>query len=249
MLANRSPIGVSRAAPSKSRFHSWSGFFIAFLLVLTSACSHDGAATLDSAKWVARAFVPSAAGYAPATRLDPRYRYLRVQLGQGAPALLVLGDVDPHPLGPIEVWYSANGEVLKLQNGRVVATHGLVTDWPAVRFERAPVAWKEVGTEGSSYVRLRDEIPSYRYGLRQTVTIRQSAQTPKLQSLSTWSPNRAARYQWYQETVPDVNGSASVSWFALGVREGVHTVVFSEQCIAPGLCLQIQPWPADEGDL
>lgn len=249
MLAKSSPADVTRPLPPKSRFFCWSGFFIVFGLVLTSACSHDTAATLASASFVARAAMPGNAEGALPARLDPRYRYLRVQVSQATPALMVLGYLDPHPLGPIEVWYSATGEVLKLQNGRVVATQGLATDWPMVRFERAPVAWAEVGVQASTYVRLRDEIPSYRYGLRQTVAIEPYPQAPMLEGLTGIPTHVAAKYRWYREAVQGSDGSRSVSWFALGLHRGVESVVFSEQCIAANLCLHIQPWPVDEGDL
>ena len=249
MLAKSSPDGVSPAKPFQSRFLRWGGFFIVCLAVMVAACSHDGAATLDSARYVANAFKPGGGADPLPTRLDPRYRYLRVQSGEGAPSLLVLGYVDPHPLGPIEVWYSAAGEVLKLQNGRVVATQGLLTDWPSVRFERAPTPWEQVGPQGSTYLRLRDETPSYRYGVRQTVAIRPFTQAPTLQGRAPLAPQLMAQYRWYQESVQSSDGGASVSWFALGMHRGVKTIVFSEQCIGPHLCLHIQPWPVDEGNL
>jgi len=235
--------------PPTSRFLRWGGFFIVCLAALTSACSHDGAATLDSARYVAHALSPGNATDPLPAKLDPRYRYLRVQSTDGAPALMVLGYVDSHPLGSIEVWYSASGEVLKLQNGRVVATQGLATDWPMVRFDRAPIAWDDVGEQGSSYVRLRDELPSYRYGLRQVVAIQRSAQPPLLNGPLAFSPSLAAQYRWYAETVQGADPVPAISWFATGLHHGVQTVVFSEQCIAPALCLRIQPWPLDEGHL
>ena len=182
-------------------------------------------------------------------QLDPQYRYLRVQMLQDAPALLVLGYVDPHPLGAIEVWYSGSGEVLKLQNGRVVATQGLTLDWPLVRFQGAPVGWNDIDGSGSQYTRIRDEIPRYRYGLIETVMVRPVAAMPHLEGLALRAREQPQRYRWFQETVHGADGASSVSWFALGTYRGAQAIVFSEQCMAPTQCLRIQPWPADEGSL
>ena len=68
-----------------------------------------------------------------AIALNPKYRYLRTELN-GRPALLVLGYVDETPEGPIESWYSANQELIQIQNGRLVATAGLDFNWSAVRY-------------------------------------------------------------------------------------------------------------------
>ncbi len=181
--------------------------------------------------------------------VDPRYRYLRVQAPGSTPALLVLGYVDPHPLGPIEVWYSASGEVLKLQNGRVVAAHGLAMDWPSVRFDSVPVAWRDVDGRGSTYVRSRDEIPSYRFGVRETVLTMLSEQAPILEGFAVSLPASAKLTRWYQESAQGPDGVALHSWFALATHRGEQTIVFSEQCMTQKICLRIQVWPAYEGDM
>jgi len=38
--------------------------------------------------------------------------------------LMVLGYSENSPKGTLETWYSSQGEVLKLLNGRVVSTNG-----------------------------------------------------------------------------------------------------------------------------
>jgi len=65
--------------------------------------------------------------------LNPQFRYLRAEVS-GRPALLVLGYVNEAPDGPIESWYSANQELVQIQNGRLVATAGLDFNWSAVRY-------------------------------------------------------------------------------------------------------------------
>ena len=70
-------------------------------------------------------------------RLNPNFRYLRVTVG-GRVVLLALGNTDSHPQGPIEVWYSAEREVLRLQNGRLVGAVGLTTEWREVSLPALP---------------------------------------------------------------------------------------------------------------
>ena len=71
--------------------------------------------------------------------LNPQFRYLRAEVS-GRPALLVLGYVNEAPDGPIESWYSANQELVQIQNGRLVATAGLDFNWSAVRYsENVPL--------------------------------------------------------------------------------------------------------------
>jgi len=219
------------------------------MVALASACSQQGSATFDSARYVANALVPSTATDLSKSPLDPRFRYLRVQFMHGPPALLVLGYVDPHPMGPLEVWYSASGEVLKLQNGRVVATQGLTLDWHRTRFESTPIPWQDIDRSGSRYVRIRDEIPRYRYGLRETVLVRPLEQIPTFEPSSFQVLAHPHRYRWFQEAVQDAQGVSSTNKFALGMHRGVQAIVFSEQCLAPAQCLRIQPWPLEEEGL
>ena len=75
-------------------------------------------------------------------RLDPRFRYLRVTAGKQV-AFLALGYVYTDSHGPVEVWYSADREVIRLQNGRVVGAAGTLTEWRQVRMPVLP-AWREL---------------------------------------------------------------------------------------------------------
>ena len=101
-------------------------FARAFVLVLTGSacgCSTSSDAILKT--------VQSALGRdtsADRARLNPDFRYLRVTIGRHV-ALLALGNVDSDPRGPVEVWYSAEREVLRFQNGRLVGSVGLTTEW------------------------------------------------------------------------------------------------------------------------
>ncbi len=177
-------------------------------------------------------------------KLNPAYRYLRVQ-AQGQPAaLMVLGYVDPDPLGDIQVWYSSQREVIKLQNGRIVSTTALKTNWRAVRFSVVPPAWSDVLPEGSFYSRLRDEMPGHRYGLSDRLHLKPETALAGI-ALPVWlSHEQANTYRWFSETTLN-SGEPSLpaSLFAWGAYRGQLTVVYSQQCLSPAYCLTLQLWP------
>lgn len=185
--------------------------------------------------------------------LNPAYRYLRVELDGAAPALLVLGYLEPHPDGVVEVWYASLGEVIKTQNGRIVGTVGLGVDWASVTFSKPPVAWQGGGGLASTYVRVRSELPGYRVGGVETVAVsplaRQDVGQLPLKSFGpVFQVAQAQRLHWYQERVVAAPPTSDlpVSWFAVGRHGGQVAVVFSRQCLTDNMCMNLQPWPAQD---
>lgn len=176
------------------------------------------------------------------SQLNPAYRYLKIQAGNAAPALLVLGYEDPHPDGKIEVWYSARQEVVKLQNGRIIGTAGLPVNWHQVRF-RAP-DWSAVPATGIHYQRLRDASPGYRANLADQVTLKPQTGQPDLVLPADLSGAIADRLSWFRE---DVTSSEALptAWFAWGRYRGQNDIVYARQCLSPEYCLQLQRWPQD----
>lgn len=176
--------------------------------------------------------------------LNPDFRYLRVEAGGALPALLVLGYVDPHPGGAVQVWYSAKGEVLKLQNGRIVGSAGLATDWTAVSFAPGVPDWNAVPAEGARYTRQRDQSPGYRAGITETIQLTAWSGLPPLVLPRSLPPEQARRYDWYQEQLLEPSSAAlPPAWYALDGPPGQRSVVYSEQCLSPSLCLKLQAWP------
>ena len=175
---------------------------------------------------------------------DLRYRYLRVEVEGHPPGMLVLGYIDPHPLGPIEVWYSASREVIKTQNGRIVATAGLKSDWSAVRFSQGPVSWPQVGAQDASYERVRDAVSEYRYAVVEQVQVKSVARVPDDVLVPSLPLAVAQQYQWFRETSRH-KGEANLpdAWFAWGKHRGSHDVVYSVQCLTSDFCLHLQRWP------
>ena len=178
---------------------------------------------------------------------DLRFSYLRVQVAGHPPGLMVLGYVDPDPAGPIEVWYSANRETLRLQNGRVISTTGILQDWSAMHYAPVPLAWIDVTVAGFSYKRQHDAMPGYRYGIREQMKVQSWPTLPPVEVSATLPVDRAANYRWYRESLLPTLGQGSSpsqdSWFAWGKHRGVNQIVYSRQCLAPDFCLTLQRWP------
>lgn len=178
-------------------------------------------------------------------QLNPNFRYLHVSLADAKPALLVLGYLDAHPQGEIEVWYSAQGEVLRLQNGRLVGAAGLPVEWRRVVYPQTPPAWHAVPPAGARFTSLRDEQPGYRLGLTEQVLLTPLPKSPlKL-------PNPAfATATWFQESYSDVHGTSRPdAWFAFGNYGGLKTIVYSRQCLSVDVCLSLQRWPLQKDPL
>jgi len=179
---------------------------------------------------------------ADSAKLDPRFRYLRVTVA-GRVALLALGYIDPHPQGPIEVWYSAQREVIKLQDGRLVGASGLATEWRRVTLA-APPDWLALmaSTQPLAWARRRDVMPGYRYGIEDRLSVARitAPEDSRLVGID------AANLLWFEETVaPDAHGDIDLppARYALDPRAAGEPVVYGEACLAKDLCFAWQRWP------
>ena len=223
---------------------------VLLLLVATlSGCSASSNAILQTLPYAYRRNpgVDSA-------RLNPNFRYLRVTIG-GRVALLALGNVDSHPQGPIEVWYSAEREVLRLQHGRLVGAVGLTTEWRDVSLPELP-SWSVAARANQAYLwtRTRDVMPGYRFGVKDALSLRVVSE-PKRSALQGLDPQRLT---WFEERAESgsvaglsaVFGNSSTvdiplppARYAVDLQGGRETVVYGEQCLAAELCFTWQRWP------
>lgn len=206
--------------------------FLVFLVPL-GGCASRSSALADSLRAI------SQSESVDQKTLRPDLIYLRSET-DGHVALFVLGYVDPHPQGAIEVWYSGAGEVLRLQNGRIVGTAGLTPDWHEVRLANPPDL-KSIGAP-TLHERERDEMPGYRFNLRERLLI-QPAPPPTESRLRHVDPQRL---RWLEETVEHPRNALPPSRFALAPRTG--EVLYTEQCLTPTLCFAFQRWPARQPD-
>jgi Group 4 capsule polysaccharide lipoprotein gfcB, YjbF len=179
--------------------------------------------------------------------LDLRYRYMRIEVQGRPPVLMVMGYADNDAAGEIETWYSAGREVIKTQNGRILSTAGLETDWVAVRFPVPAPGWEAVPKDGVSFQRERDQMPGYAFGLLDGLKVTPLGMAP-VEHLPASLPLPVARtYQWFREESNAAAGnSLPAAWYARGLHRGMQTIVYSEQCLSPSLCLKMQRWPVLE---
>ncbi len=192
---------------------------------------------------------------AAAPRLNPNFSYLRVTVG-GRVSFLALGAVDGHPQGPIEVYYSALREVVRLQNGRIAGVVGLTTEWRNVSLVDVP-AWSAAAgaQQPVHWVRIRDVMPGYRYGVRDELVLnvitpptKSALQGVDPQSL-TWFEERVqpeARAGYAARLLAGFPGEEMLppARYAVALRDRQETVVYGEQCLAPDLCFTWQRWTA-----
>ena len=218
------------------------------LACLLSACSTG----MDAVVGTLRSAMQGEPGPDPA-RLNPNFRYLRVTV-EGRVAFLALGYVDSHPHGPVEVWYSAKREALRLQGGRLVGATGLTTEWRSVELPELP-SWSAIARAGEpvQWERVRDVMPGYRFGVRDALVLRAIA-PPGKSALQGLDPKSLA---WFEERFRDesrpgllaalgaVAPDAQVlppARYAVELREGRETVVYGEQCVSADLCFTWQRW-------
>jgi Group 4 capsule polysaccharide lipoprotein gfcB, YjbF len=219
-----------------------------YSLILAGILAGCASSPLPAADVVATAIRQkrSADNLPASAQLNPAYRYLRVQVSGQPPALLVLGYISPNRHGDIEVWYSARGEVVKVQNGRIVGTGGLETDWISVRASQSISDWAGIKPSGANYERLRDVKRGYKDDIFEKLHI-SLLDSQALSNISHVPEGlRANPWRWFLETVtyPSAYGLPPAI-FAWGKHGGADAIVYSRQCLSETFCLTLQAWPPE----
>ena len=170
--------------------------------------------------------------------LNPAFSYLRVT-GGGQTALLVLGYLDPSPAGTVEVWYSGDRQVVRLQGGRVVGATGLPVEWSGVRLPALPTWGELIGRQAPlEWARQRDVSPGYRHGLTDRLALRPMP-TARGSALVGRDP---ASLRWFEERSAD--GALPPARYAVDpMAPAGAAVVYGEQCLDATFCLTWQRWP------
>ena len=215
------------------RFSSVRWVFYGVGLTMLAACGHT-----PVTRTLAQAF--DSGQNIDQQPLNPQLDYLRVSLN-GRLALMVLGYREQTLLGPVETWYSSQGEVLKLHHGRLVSTVGLALDWRDVRYQNLPT-WHEASTNSQQqvFVRVRDQMPQYRFGITEKIAIYPIA-APKDAKLAGVS---ATQLSWLEEKVVSSPHGLASARFGLHTHAGVTQVIYGEQCLTESMCIAWQKWPA-----
>jgi hypothetical protein len=170
------------------------------------------------------------------SQLSPHFQYLRV-VNANREVYLALGNVDQTSEGqPVEVWYSANHEVLRISNGHVVGAIGMFTEWRHVNMPHLP-PWSQLAASGHAYawVRERDVMPGYHYGVQDTLLLRAIA-PPQHSNLQGWVANQL---KWFEEDDSSKLNPLPPAYFAVMGDQ----VVYSYQCLDSKMCLSWQRWP------
>jgi len=161
--------------------------------------------------------------------------------------MVVLGYVDEHPQGPVQVWYAPNGPVIKTQNGRVVGLFGLPEAFEQKTWSQPLEQWPSMG-QVLSGVRTWDAPAQYRYGTKEAITL--VAVTPS--EVPRFIKNHLERrlsspdtssWVWVRQH-GTITGNA---WFALASVQGQQRVAYSYQCLGDDFCLHLAPWPVLQG--
>jgi hypothetical protein len=152
---------------------NWFSFKLLGLLV--SLLALTGCIQTPVTQTLVEAFGKGGGSNVDAIKLNPNLKYLRVTVRDRA-VLMVLGYLENTPQGNIETWYSSEGEVLKLLNGRVLSTNGLELDWRNVSYTALP-PWSELNsflkpnTTPIEFKRTHDQMPAYKFGISEAVQI------------------------------------------------------------------------------
>ncbi len=237
----------------------------AFLMLALAGCSNTG----PNAIWQQTAQDlwgrPSASRAELAQMPAPtERRSLRASLGQGFFFFTHIADQADYSL-----WVSPAGELLRLSpQGRIVGSSGSwYADWRQARNSATP-SWGELaqahqaGRSLRPYLRIRDVAPGGHANVRELIDIRAIAPPPQPAALLR---QQAADLLWFEESslLHDPHGHWA-SWrasqaasqdpmarplpparFALARQaQGGWALVYSEQCLAAGVCFSLEAWPA-----
>ncbi len=217
-------------------------FYIKLFVVLVSLLTFTGCVQTPISQTMVEAFGKGKSSNIDAVRLNPNLKYLRVTVRDRS-LLMVLGYLDNTPQGDIETWYSSEGEVLRVLNGRVLSTNGLEMDWRNVWYASLP-DWSElVGLRSNSssfqFIRNHDQMPAYKFGISEVVNLyRVSA--PSNSNLLGLPANQL---KWFEEKVEATSHSLPSARYGLSAKDGQAVVVYGEQCFSRELCFSWQTWP------
>lgn len=193
-------------------------------------------------------------GDADAFALDPNFRYIRTT-HEGNVGFAWLGHTEKTAEGPVQVYYSASGEVLRIRAGRLVGAAGFPVEWR--RAETSGPSWRALAAADapSTLTRVRDVMPGYRFGLTDALSIRRIP-PPSGTALRgvdpgslTWFEERFDSSAWATAKRALTGADANDGWlpparYAVRLDGTEPEVVYSEICLAREFCLTWQRWSA-----
>ena len=174
--------------------------------------------------------------------LDPNLRYLKVAINQHEVLM-----VEAYRAGSESVWVSSDLAILKTRNGYLSDLEGFRINWQDVRGLNLVTAAQLA--KPTAYTRMRNEMPGYRYHLRESILVSPLGAPPQDVNL-VWSSNSSLR--WFSEAlstqadgqIPKYNYPGV---FAIDTSQDPYQVVFGRQCLAPDYCIRWQLVEKNEG--
>jgi hypothetical protein len=228
----------------------WSAVAAVAALLALNGCSTGTNAMVTSLQ---RAVLPAPS--VDAFPLDPTFRYIRTTHG-GHVGFAWLGHIEQTPEGPVEVYYSSSGEVLRINAGRIVGASGFKTEWRRVSVPQPSWAAIAGGGAPTPLTRVRDVMPGYRFGVQDDLVVRVIPAPAK----SALRGVPAESLTWFTEHIASssansirrtvLGSSASDTWlpparYAVNLTGGSEQVIYGEQCLSADLCLTWQRWSAE----
>lgn len=167
-------------------------------------------------------------------RYVPGFEYLEVEW-QGRKSAMALGYRSLNSAQTDEHWYTSQGEMLKLQNGRIVQVLGMTREvrrlstntppWTNLISHKLPVVWSQT----------KDVMPDYRFGLQEFVITQQMNPTSAEQSLIKGATH------WIAEEIKSKDATGKTWIYQQKFALANDRVIYSEQCIARDMCFKLKP--------
>ncbi len=197
--------------------------FLSLSVVVLGACKGINP-VLDTASglWRVNDFEPKAG-----------FEYIQVSINSRS-TLLAIGKRVRTGAFADEYWYSGAGEMLYLRNGRLMQAVGLTKEIRTTSIEmldfedvqKTPIVWS----------RTRDLMPGYLMENIQYVT---SKQVDPVDKHFLKAPNAS---KWIEEQINTKNNAGQdITYVEIFAVDVTGVVVFSRQCIAHDLCLELKP--------
>lgn len=181
------------------------------------------------------------------THFSPSFHYLRVALND---RVIFMASASPTAAikNGVSVWYSADREVLRFQNGRLIAAVGALHEWRSVTIPALP-EWEVLSkqTQPLKWTRIRNVMPGYHYELQDKLVLYR-IETPSNSRLKTIQPNNLVWFEEQFESTEETPHSLPKARYAVEIKDGHAQVIYAEQCIATELCFSWQQWPPQVKD-
>jgi hypothetical protein len=201
------------------------------LLTACSTTAWSGLETLAQAFWGDSADIE----HQP---LDPKLTYLRVQVGQQVGLMVQANDIAAAQADHSR-WYSVDGVVLRLMQGRIQAVNEGGRSWTAVEPNR--VDWRAVASgQVQRWREVSDQRPGYRFGLARDRELRVARATPPAHVLEA-SRHVTAPVTWFEER--NAQGQPQSAWYAVDVAQQPARVIYGQTCLQAQWCVNWQVWP------